>query len=204
MSGSEFVEGIVGVGAARVRDLFKRARVQESPCIIFVDEIDAMGTRRANAGTPLSSLPTSSRAQTPKEARETIEASGLATVVTALLKKITLSWRGWAGEHANEEREQTLNQLLSEMDGFTPDVGVIFVGATNRSDLLDPALMRAGRFDRKFTIGRPDTQGRFEVLQARALRPPHLAFWSCLLQSGNKHFLLLYVLILFIIYSVSI
>ena len=70
-----------------------------------------------------------------------------------------------AEEETNEEREQTLNQLLTEMDGFTPDIGVVFIGATNRADLLDPALMRAGRFDKKFRIAKPDTQGRFDVLK---------------------------------------
>ena len=69
------------------------------------------------------------------------------------------------GEETNEEREQTLNQLLTEMDGFTPDLGVVFIGATNRTDLLDPALLRAGRFDKKYAISKPDTQGRYDVLQ---------------------------------------
>ena len=116
MSGAEFVEIIVGVGA-RVRDLFKRARLN-APCLIFVDEIDALGTKRAAAGT-----------------------------------------RG------TEEHEQTLNQLLTEMDGFTPDTGVVFIGATNRADLLDPALMRPGRFDRKVTVPQPGIDARAKILQ---------------------------------------
>ncbi|CAD7702334.1 unnamed protein product [Ostreobium quekettii] len=123
MSGSEFVEAIVGVGAARVRDLFKRARAQDEACIIFVDEIDALGTKRAEAGI-----------------------------------------------QTNEEREQTLNQLLTEMDGFTPEQGVVFVGATNRADLLDPALCRPGRFDRKLRVLKPDTEARLKILKVHAER----------------------------------
>ena len=117
MSGAEFVEAIVGVGAARVRDLFKRARVQSGPCIVFIDEVDAIGAKRAQGD-----------------------------------------------RQPNEEREQTLNQLLSELDGFTPGQGVVFIAATNRADLLDDALLRPGRFDRRVTIGLPDAKGRLDVL----------------------------------------
>lgn len=124
MSGSEFVEAIVGVGAARIRDLFKRARVNK-PCVVFVDEIDAIGIRRAEGGVK-----------------------------------------------TNEEREQTLNQLLTEMDGFTSGSGVIFVAATNRADLLDPALLRAGRFDKKIVVNKPDTDGRHAILRVHARRHP--------------------------------
>ncbi|GLI60691.1 hypothetical protein VaNZ11_002895 [Volvox africanus] len=127
MSGTEFTEGIVGLGAARVRDLFKRARAT-APCVIFVDEIDALGLRRAENDSAKT----------------------------------------------NEEREQTLNQLLTEMDGFTPDTGVVFLGATNRADLLDPALMRPGRFDRKIRMPKPDTEGRYEILKLH-LRNKQLA-----------------------------
>jgi len=128
MAGSEFVEAIVGVGAARVRDLFKRARSYSSPCIIFVDEIDALGIKRAEAGIK-----------------------------------------------TNEEREQTLNQLLTEMDGFTSSSGVVFIAATNRADLLDPALMRAGRFDRKIVLQRPDSAARLAILEVRM----RLGGWDC-------------------------
>jgi cell division protease FtsH len=118
ISGSEFVEMFVGVGAARVRDLFERARGR-APCIIFIDELDAMG--RARGMGPM------------------------------------------AGGH--DEKEQTLNQLLSELDGFDPSQGVVLLAATNRPEILDAALLRAGRFDRQILVDRPDKQARVEILQ---------------------------------------
>lgn len=120
ISGSDFVEMFVGVGASRVRDLFKQAR-EASPCIVFLDEIDAVGRKR---GT------------------------------------------GMGGGH--DEREQTLNAILVEMDGFDSDKGIILVGATNRPDVLDPALLRPGRFDRQVVIDRPDVKGREAILQVHA------------------------------------
>jgi cell division protease FtsH len=117
MSGSEFVELFVGVGAARVRDLFEQAK-QKAPCIVFIDELDALGKSRAI--NPL-------------------------------------------GTH--DEREQTLNQLLVEMDGFDPNAGVIIMAATNRPEILDPALLRAGRFDRHVALDRPDVRGREAILR---------------------------------------
>jgi len=123
ISGAEFVEMFVGVGAARVRDLFRQAR-EKAPCIIFIDEIDGLGKARAGAGSPVS----------------------------------------------NEEREQTLNQLLVEMDGFDATVGVIIMAATNRPDLLDPALQRPGRFDRQVSVDRPDLKGREAILAIHAKR----------------------------------
>jgi cell division protease FtsH len=119
ISGSEFVEMFVGVGAARVRDLFEQAR-KAAPCIIFVDELDALGRSRG----PLS-------------------VSGY------------------------DEREQTLNQLLSELDGFDPSAGVILLAATNRPEILDPALFRAGRFDRQVLVDRPDKTGRVAILKVQ-------------------------------------
>ncbi len=121
ISGSDFVEMFVGVGASRVRDLFKQAK-ESSPCIIFLDEIDAVGRRRG---------------------------SGYNT-----------------GGH--DEREQTLNAILVEMDGFTPSDGVIVIAATNRADVLDPALIRPGRFDRQVTVPLPDLKGRVEILRVHA------------------------------------
>jgi cell division protease FtsH len=117
MSGSEFVELFVGMGAARVRDLFAQAK-EKAPCIIFIDELDALGKARG---------------------------------------------MGITGGH--DEREQTLNQLLVEMDGFDPTIGVILMGATNRPETLDPALLRAGRFDRHILVDRPDKKGREEILK---------------------------------------
>jgi cell division protease FtsH len=117
MSGSDFVEMFVGVGASRVRDLFSQAQ-QKAPCIIFIDELDALG--KARGMNPLSS---------------------------------------------HDEREQTLNQLLAEMDGFDTKTGVIIVGATNRPEILDPALLRPGRFDRHVLVDRPDIKGREEILK---------------------------------------
>ncbi|OQX65954.1 MAG: cell division protein FtsH [Desulfococcus sp. 4484_242] len=118
MSGSEFVEMFVGLGAARVRDLFEEAKKQ-APCIIFVDELDALGKARGFGG----------------------------------------------GMGGHDEREQTLNQLLVEMDGFDPTIGVILMAATNRPEILDPALLRAGRFDRQILVDRPDKKGREEILR---------------------------------------
>ncbi len=124
ISGSDFVEMFVGVGASRVRDLFDQAK-KAAPAIIFIDEIDAVGRRRGN---------------------------------------------GMGGGH--DEREQTLNQLLVEMDGFQGDEGVIVMAATNRSDVLDPALLRPGRLDRKILVGRPDVKGREAILRVHAKNKP--------------------------------
>ncbi|MCT7668119.1 ATP-dependent zinc metalloprotease FtsH [Shinella kummerowiae] len=118
ISGSEFVEMFVGVGAARVRDLFEQAR-KAAPCIIFIDELDALG-----------------RARTP-----------------------------FSGYGGGDEKEQTLNQLLSELDGFDPRVGIVLLAATNRPEILDPALTRAGRFDRQVVLDRPDRKGREAILR---------------------------------------
>ena len=119
ISGSDFVEMFVGVGASRVRDLFKQAR-EKAPCIIFIDELDAIGKSRLNS------------------------------------------------IHSNDEREQTLNQLLVEMDGFDNSTGLILLAATNRPDVLDPALLRPGRFDRQVAVDRPDMKGREQILKIHA------------------------------------
>jgi cell division protease FtsH len=124
ISGSDFVEMFVGVGASRVRDLFEQGK-KNAPCIIFIDEIDAVGRHRG---------------------------------------------AGLGGGH--DEREQTLNQLLVEMDGFESNEGVILVAATNRPDVLDPALLRPGRFDRRVVVGRPDVNGREAILKVHTKKIP--------------------------------
>ena len=124
ISGSDFVEMFVGVGASRVRDLFEQAK-QNSPCIIFMDEIDAVGRHRG---------------------------------------------AGMGGGH--DEREQTLNQLLVEMDGFTMTDNIILIAATNRPDILDPALLRPGRFDRQIVVDRPDRKGRAKILDVHTRGKP--------------------------------
>jgi cell division protease FtsH len=122
ISGSEFIELFVGVGASRVRDLFEQAK-RQAPCIVFIDELDALGKSRAASGSLLG---------------------------------------------GNDEREQTLNQLLAEMDGFDPNAGVILLAATNRPEVLDPALLRPGRFDRRIVVDRPDKSGRLAILEVHA------------------------------------
>jgi cell division protease FtsH len=122
ISGSEFIEMFVGVGAARVRGLFEQAK-QQAPCIVFIDELDALGKSRSSANSPIG---------------------------------------------GNDEREQTLNQLLSEMDGFAANTGVILLLATNRPEVLDPALLRPGRFDRQIVVDRPDKSGRQAILVVHA------------------------------------
>ncbi len=124
ISGSDFVEMFVGVGASRVRDLFQDAK-KNAPCIVFIDEIDAVGRQRGS---------------------------------------------GLGGGH--DEREQTLNQLLVEMDGFGANEGIIVIAATNRKDILDPAILRAGRFDRTVMVGRPDVQGREDILKVHSKNKP--------------------------------
>jgi cell division protease FtsH len=126
ISASEFVEAIVGVGASRVRDLFKQAK-EASPSIVFIDELDAIGRQRSGSG-------------------------------------------GFSGGH--DEREQTLNQILTEMDGFEPDTNVIVIGATNRAEILDPALLRPGRFDRRIAVQPPDRNGRAEILKIHTRSVP--------------------------------
>src|SRR2546421_6561371 len=124
ISGSEFVEMFVGVGAARVRDLFKEAKVH-APCIVFIDEIDAVGRQRNSSGVG-----------------------------------------------GNDEREQTLNQLLVEMDGFESHTNVVVIAATNRPDVLDSALLRPGRFDRRVMLDKPDIKGRLAILEVHAQGKP--------------------------------
>jgi cell division protease FtsH len=137
VAGSEFVEMFIGIGAARIRDLFKKAS-ENTPCIVFIDEIDAVGRERG---------------------------------------------AGIGG--GNDEREQTLNQLLTEMDGFKENKGVIVVGATNRVDILDAALLRPGRFDRQITVGLPDRLGRIGILKVHAKNKP-LSENVSLVQIANR------------------
>ena len=137
VAGSEFVEMFIGIGAARIRDLFKKAS-ENTPCIVFIDEIDAVGRERG---------------------------------------------AGIGG--GNDEREQTLNQLLTEMDGFKENKGVIVVGATNRVDILDAALLRPGRFDRQITVGLPDRLGRIGILKVHARNKPFASDVS-LVQLANR------------------
>ncbi len=137
VAGSEFVEMFIGIGAARVRDLFKKAS-ENAPCIVFIDEIDAVGRERG---------------------------------------------AGVGG--GNDEREQTLNQLLTEMDGFKENKGVIVVGATNRVDILDSALLRPGRFDRQVTVNLPDRLGRISILKVHAKNKP-LSEDVSLVQLANR------------------
>jgi cell division protease FtsH len=125
VAGAEFVESLVGVGAARIRDLFRRVRAV-APAIVFIDELDAAGRKRGSGG----------------------------------------------GGGGSDEREQTLNQLLVEMDGFETTSGIVVIAATNRPDILDPALMRPGRFDRHITVERPDAEGRERILKIHAARKP--------------------------------
>jgi cell division protease FtsH len=124
ISGSDFVEMFVGVGASRVRDMFEQAK-KNAPCIIFIDEIDAVGRHRG---------------------------------------------AGLGG--GNDEREQTLNQLLVEMDGFEANEGIILIAATNRPDVLDPALLRPGRFDRQVVVPNPDVKGREKILKVHMRKVP--------------------------------
>jgi cell division protease FtsH len=131
ISGSDFVEMFVGVGASRVRDMFEQAK-KNAPCIVFIDEIDAVGRHRG---------------------------------------------AGYGG--GNDEREQTLNQLLVEMDGFEANEGVIIIAATNRKDVLDPALLRPGRFDRQVTVPNPDIKGVRRSLACMRAKPRLARMWTC-------------------------
>ena len=141
ISGSDFVEMFVGVGASRVRDLFQDAK-KNAPCIIFIDEIDAVARRRGS---------------------------------------------GLGGGH--DEREQTLNQMLVEMDGFGVNEGIIVMAATNRKDILDPAILRPGRFDRNVVVGRPDVKGREAILKVHARNKSVYSagrYPSCVCESRNR------------------
>ncbi len=171
ISGSDFVEMFVGVGASRVRDLFEEAK-KNAPCIIFIDEIDAVARRR---GTGMGGGH-DEREQTLNQllVRDLFEEAKKNAPCIIFIDEIDAVARrrgtGMGGGH--DEREQTLNQLLVEMDGFGVKEGIIVMSATNRVDILDPAILRPGRFDRKVMVGRPDIQGREEILKVHAKGKP--------------------------------
>src|SRR5207244_227995 len=174
ISGSEFVEMFVGVGASRVRDLFDQAK-KNSPCIVFVDEIDAVGRQRgAVLGRPCSDVVEMFFGSGASRVRDLFDQAKKNSPCIVFVDEIDAVGRqrgaGLGGGH--DEREQTLNQLLVEMDGFETNTHVIVIAATNRPDVLDPALLRPGRFDRHVTLDRPDIRGRRAILEVHARNKP--------------------------------